>query len=74
MTAGMKKLLGGVGLVGLAAAAAALALRRRLGPLRAGRGLAALQLAARGGLRYASSCATTWRCRPRRTSPTRWGR
>ena len=55
MTAGMKKLLGGVGLVGLAAAVAALALRRRLGPLRAGRGLAALQLAARGGLRYASS-------------------
>ena len=55
MTAGMKKLLGGVGLVGLAAAVAALALRRRLGPLRAGRGLAALQLAARSGLRYASS-------------------
>jgi predicted unusual protein kinase regulating ubiquinone biosynthesis (AarF/ABC1/UbiB family) len=53
--AGMKKLLAGAAAGVVAAAAAMLLLRRRLGPLRASRGLAALQLAARGGLRYAGS-------------------
>jgi predicted unusual protein kinase regulating ubiquinone biosynthesis (AarF/ABC1/UbiB family) len=51
----MKRLLAGAAIGGAAGAAAVLVLRRRLGPLRAGRGLAALQLAARGGLRYAGS-------------------
>jgi len=53
--AGMKKVLAGAAIGGAAAAVTVLVLRRRLGPLRAGRGLAALQLAARGGLRYAGS-------------------
>jgi predicted unusual protein kinase regulating ubiquinone biosynthesis (AarF/ABC1/UbiB family) len=50
-----KKLLAAAAAGGAAGAMAVLLLRRRLGPLRAGRGLAALQLAARGGLRYAGS-------------------
>src|SRR5258708_35775412 len=41
--------------IGAALAAAALLLRRRIGPLRLRRGLAALQLVARGGARYAGS-------------------
>ena len=45
---------GGVALAGLAGVAA-LALRRRVGPVRLQRGAAALQLVARGGARYASS-------------------
>ena len=53
--AGMKKVLAGAAIGGAAAAVTVLVLRRRLGPLRACRGLAALQLAARGGLRYAGS-------------------
>ena len=44
----------GIALAGLAGAAA-LALRRRVGPLRLQRGAAALQLVARGGARYAGS-------------------
>jgi predicted unusual protein kinase regulating ubiquinone biosynthesis (AarF/ABC1/UbiB family) len=51
----MKKLLAAAAIGGVAGAVAVLVLRRRLGPLRTGRGLAALQLAARGGLRYAGS-------------------
>jgi predicted unusual protein kinase regulating ubiquinone biosynthesis (AarF/ABC1/UbiB family) len=51
----MRKLLAAAAAGGAAGAVAVLVLRRRLGPLRAGRGLAALQLAARGGLRYAGS-------------------
>ena len=51
----VRKLLAGAAIAGVAGAVAVLVLRRRLGPLRAGRGLAALQLAARGGLRYAGS-------------------
>jgi predicted unusual protein kinase regulating ubiquinone biosynthesis (AarF/ABC1/UbiB family) len=51
----MKKRLAGAAICGAAGAAGVLVLRHRLGSLRAGRGLAALQLAARGGLRYAGS-------------------
>jgi predicted unusual protein kinase regulating ubiquinone biosynthesis (AarF/ABC1/UbiB family) len=51
----MKKLLAGAAIGSAAGALAMILLRRRLGALRTGRGLAALQLAARGGLRYAGS-------------------
>jgi predicted unusual protein kinase regulating ubiquinone biosynthesis (AarF/ABC1/UbiB family) len=51
----MKRLLAGVTIGGAAAALAAVLLRRRVGPLRLRRGLLALRLAMRGGVRYASS-------------------
>jgi predicted unusual protein kinase regulating ubiquinone biosynthesis (AarF/ABC1/UbiB family) len=51
----MRRLVPTVALGGAAAALTLLVLRRRLGPLRVRRGLAALKLVARGGARYAGS-------------------
>jgi predicted unusual protein kinase regulating ubiquinone biosynthesis (AarF/ABC1/UbiB family) len=50
----MKKIAAGAAIGGAAAAAALILVRRRVGQLRFARGLAAVQLAARGGARYAS--------------------
>jgi predicted unusual protein kinase regulating ubiquinone biosynthesis (AarF/ABC1/UbiB family) len=51
---GMRKLVAGLS-AGAVAVAAVAAVRRRVGPLRFSRGLAAAQLVLRGGVRYASS-------------------
>jgi predicted unusual protein kinase regulating ubiquinone biosynthesis (AarF/ABC1/UbiB family) len=50
----MKKLAAGAAVGGAAAALTLILVRRRVGPLRFARGLAAVRLAARGGARYAS--------------------